>query len=88
MQPQWRLETIFRALENIDRRAMPFRALLETFLHLEAPAGEHWVQSWSLEIGPRLYVDTYTYIYIYTYISLPQPRYIRHLFSELLRPPI
>ena len=28
MQPQWHPETIFMALEHLDRRAMPFRALL------------------------------------------------------------
>ena len=34
MWPQWRLEAIFMALENLDGRAMPFRALSETLLHL------------------------------------------------------
>ena len=47
------------ALENLDRRAMPFRALLETFLHLEPTAEERRVQPWGPEIGPHLYIDIY-----------------------------
>ena len=34
MEPQCRLEAIFVAFEKHDGRAMLFRALLETFLHL------------------------------------------------------
>ena len=41
IEPQWRLETIFMAMENGDGTEMLFKELLETFFHLEAPAGEH-----------------------------------------------
>ena len=40
MPLQWRPETIFVAIESDARKAMLCRELLETFLHLEAPAGE------------------------------------------------
>ena len=40
MPLQWCPETIFVAIESDARKAMLCRELLETFLHLEAPAGE------------------------------------------------
>ena len=59
MQPPWRPETIFMALRNLDRRAMPVRALLETFLHLEAPRGERWLPPWDPMGRRHLYIDTH-----------------------------
>ena len=56
MEPQWRLERFFMAIENDDRNAMPFRELLETFLHLKPTAEERRVQPWGLEIEPHLYI--------------------------------
>ena len=57
MKPQWRLETIFLAIETDDRAAMVVRQLLETFLHLKPTPGERRVQPWGLGIAPQLYID-------------------------------
>ena len=40
MPPQWRPESIFAVIEIDARKGMLCRELWETFLHLEAPAGE------------------------------------------------
>ena len=57
MEPQSRLETLFMAIEDNDRKAMRLRTLLKTFLHLEPPAEEHRFRPWGLEPGPHLYID-------------------------------
>ena len=47
------------AIENDVGTGMLFKERLETFLHLEPPAGERRVPAWGLEMAPRLYIDTY-----------------------------
>ena len=52
MPPQWRPGTILAAIKIDARKAMLCRELLETFLHLEATAGERRVPSWSPARNP------------------------------------
>ena len=61
MPPQWRPETIFAAIESDAITTMLCREVSETFLHLEATAGERRVPPWGLAGNPS---------YIYRYADL------------------
>ena len=64
MEPQWHLETIFAAIGNYVTKALLFREVLKTFLHLEATVGEWRVRPWTLDLDP-----SYIYIHVF-YINL------------------
>ena len=55
MGPERRLEMIFMAVANYVENDVLFRALLETFLHLEAPPEECRLRPWGPEMEHRLY---------------------------------
>ena len=73
MEPQYRLETTFIAIENDNRKAMLFGEVLETFL-LPKPGAEErclppgtW--SWTTPFIYRYYTHIYIFMYIYIYGS-------------------